>query len=67
MMSSLTTSSRKPREQPCQFCRGAGEVSGIVDDVKFTFECPCSGGSEEALRWLLGREWEAPEGEDWMI
>jgi hypothetical protein len=42
-------------------------VSGIVDDLQFDFQCPCSGGSEEAVRWLLGLDVPAPPGEDWVI
>lgn len=37
----------------CPYCNGAGEVSGNMDDVNFTFQCVCSGGNEEAVRWLL--------------
>jgi hypothetical protein len=44
----------------CPYCRGSGEVEGTVDDVAFTFQCSCSGGSEEAVRWLLGLHGEAP-------
>jgi hypothetical protein len=41
--------------RPCPCCGGTGEVSGVVDDLEFTFQCPCSGGSAESVRWLLGR------------
>jgi hypothetical protein len=42
-------------------------VSGVVGDVEFCFECPCSGGSEEAVRWLLGSDRETPADEDRVI
>ena len=67
MMDSLQASDRMPGTRSCAYCAGAGEVSGVVDDVEFTFRCPCSGGSEEAVRWLVGTEGEAPPGEDWII
>jgi hypothetical protein len=51
----------------CSYCGGNGEVTGVVDDVEFRFRCPCSGGSEVAVRWLLGLDREAPPGEDWVI
>ena len=37
----------------CPYCAGAGEVSGMVDDVESLSVCPCSGGGEESVRWLL--------------
>jgi hypothetical protein len=43
-----------PAGRPCGYCAGAGEVSGLADDVELTFACACNGGSEEAVRWLLG-------------
>jgi hypothetical protein len=52
---------------PCPYCAGAGEVSGTVDDLAFTFACPCAGGSEAAVRWLLGSDSQAPPGENWVI
>jgi hypothetical protein len=39
----------------CLHCAGKGVVLGMVDDLEFEFECPCSGGNEKAVRWLLGR------------
>jgi hypothetical protein len=56
-----------PHDQGCPYCRGTGEVRGMVDDVEFVFECPCSGGSEEPVRWLLGLNEEPPPGQDWII
>jgi hypothetical protein len=35
--------------------------------MEFTFRCPCSGGNEEAVRWLLGTDSKMPPGEDWII
>jgi hypothetical protein len=61
------TSSPMPGTRPCPFCGGIGKVSGVVDDVEFTFQCHCSGGSEEAVRWLLRLPLEAPAGDDWII
>jgi hypothetical protein len=43
-----------PSDPNCPYCNGAGVVSGQVDDVHFVFECPCSGGIEESVQWLLG-------------
>jgi hypothetical protein len=40
--------------RPCPCCGGTGKVAGVVDDIEFEFACTCSGGNEEALRWLLG-------------
>ncbi len=54
-------------DQGCLYCGGTGEVKGMVDDVEFVFQCPCSGGSEASLRWLLGLNEEPPPGEDWSI
>jgi hypothetical protein len=59
--------SPKTENKPCSYCDGAGEVSGMVDDIEFTFQCPCSGGNEEAVRWLLGRDVEPPPDECWYI
>ena len=56
-----------PSEPICPYCAGEGEVTGVVDDVEFVFACPCSGGSEEAVRWLLGLDKETPAGDDWII
>lgn len=53
-------------DQCCPYCGGKGEVRGFVDDVEFIFQCPCSGGSEVAVRWLLGLK-EPPGGADWVI
>ncbi len=53
-----------PGETPCRCCGGTGEVSGVVDDIEFTFQCPCAGGLAEPVRWLLGEEWEATPGDD---
>jgi hypothetical protein len=64
MLPSSATGIWKPGEQPCLFCHGAGEVAGIVDDIEFLFQCPCSGGNEEAVLWLLGREWRTNHPED---
>jgi hypothetical protein len=49
-----------PSDPNCPYCNGAGVVSGQVDDVQFDFECPCSGGSEESVRWLLGLDEKQP-------
>lgn len=54
------------RDQDCPYCGGTGAVSGVVDDVEFTFQCPCTGGNEEPVRWLLGVT-EPPAGPDWII
>ena len=54
-------------DSPCARCGGTGEVSGVVDDIEFTFQCPCSGGDAESVRWLLGAEEEASAIEDWNI
>ena len=51
----------------CPYCGGEEGVGGVVDDIEFFFQCPCSGGSEEAVRWLLGLQEEPPPGEDWTI
>ncbi len=56
-----------PADRRCRYCVGAGEVSGAVDDIQFTFQCLCTGGSEEAVRWLLGPNVSAPPGDDWVI
>jgi hypothetical protein len=45
----------------CPFCGGEGVVCANADDVDFEFDCVCAGGSEEAVRWLLGKP---PQGED---
>jgi hypothetical protein len=34
----------------------------MVDDIEFTFRCVCSGGSVEAVRWLLGDDYDHPRG-----
>ena len=47
----------------CPYCAGAGKVSGSSDDMEFTFQCVCSGGSKEPVRWLLGLEEETPADE----
>jgi hypothetical protein len=39
----------------------------MVADVEFVLGCPCSGGCEEVVRWLLGPDLPAPHGEDWVI
>jgi hypothetical protein len=49
-----------PADRPCRYCGGAGEVYGVVVDVELYFRCVCSGGSEEAVRWLLGPDVPAP-------
>jgi hypothetical protein len=67
MPHSLATGSPMLRNQPCPFCGGDGEVSRVVDDVELTFQCPCSGGSEEAVRWLLGWDRQLPPDEAWVI
>ena len=54
-------------EQGCPYCGGTGEVKGNVDDVEFAFRCPCVGGNEEPVRWLLGPTGEPPAGQDWTI
>jgi hypothetical protein len=54
-------------DEPCQYCRTTGVVSGAVGDVEFFFRCPCSGGNEEAVRWLLDLDSKTPPGEDWVI
>ncbi len=51
----------------CPYCGGTGEVKGVVDDVELVFLCPCSGGNEEAVRWLLGLKEGPPPGDDWVI
>jgi len=48
----------------CPYCYGAGEVSSVVDDVMFVFQCPCAGGSDESVRWLLGWNDEDQPDED---
>jgi hypothetical protein len=60
-------STRMSADSPCPRCGGTGEVSGVVDDIEFTFRCPCSGGVAESVRWLLGAEEEASAAEDWNI
>jgi hypothetical protein len=40
---------------------------GVVDDVEFFVKCPCAGGSEEVVRWLLGPDRPAPPGEEWVV
>jgi hypothetical protein len=52
---------------PCPYCGGCGQVWGVVDDVELIFRCLCRGGSEEAVRWLLGDDWKPPPCEDWII
>jgi hypothetical protein len=47
----------------CPYCGGAGQVSGSSGDHEFTFQCVCSGGSKEPMRWLLGLEEEPPADE----
>lgn len=54
-------------EQGCPYCGGRGAVTGVVDDIEFTFQCPCEGGSEESIRWLLGSTGEPPTDQDWII
>ncbi len=49
-----------PADPHCPYCRGSGEVAGAVDDVRFVFDCICSGGSEECVRWLLGSNTKPP-------
>jgi len=56
-----------PAHPPCPYCGGTGEVSGVVDDVVFMFQCRCSGGSEESFRWLLGQDSSEPSGGDWVV
>jgi hypothetical protein len=46
--------SRMSGDSRCRYCRGRGEVNGVIDDIEFTFQCPCAGGCDEAVRWLLG-------------
>jgi hypothetical protein len=38
-----------------------------VDDLEFTFQCPCEGGSEESIRWLLGSTRAPLTDQDWTI
>jgi hypothetical protein len=47
-------------DENCPYCGGTGKVAGVVDDIEFEFVCCCSGGSEEAVRWLLGVNKEPP-------
>lgn len=47
----------------CPYCGGTGEVYGTVDDVEFRFKCVCDGGSEEAVKWLLGLPEQPPADE----
>jgi hypothetical protein len=47
----------QPPGRRCPRCGGTGKVAGVVDDVEFEFTCTCSGGNEEAIRWLLGTEY----------
>ncbi len=56
-----------PPAWPCRYCGGAGEVYGVVGGVEFYFQCVCSGGSEEAVRWLLGPDVPAPPAADWIV
>ena len=56
-----------PDDQPCRFCGGAGKVSGAIGDIEFIFDCICSRGNEETIRWLLGSAWPAPPGDAWVI
>jgi hypothetical protein len=56
-----------PGNPSCRYCGGSGEVVGVVDDVEFSFRCPCSGGCEEAVRWLLGPGNQPPQGDIWVI
>jgi hypothetical protein len=42
----------------CRYCGGVGQVSGLIGDMEFTFQCVCTGGTEEPVRWLLGLEVE---------
>jgi hypothetical protein len=51
----------------CPYCGGAGQVSGSSGDMEFTFQCVCSGGSKEPVRWLLGLEEELPADEPKII
>lgn len=44
----------------CPYCGGTGEVKGVVEDVEFIYQCSCSGGREESVRWLLGLNEEPP-------
>jgi hypothetical protein len=56
----MANASKTFSEQPCPYCGGTGEVAGVVGDVEFIFQCPCTGGSEAAVRWLLGLDGETP-------
>jgi hypothetical protein len=47
----------------CRYCGGVGQVTDTCGDIEFTFQCVCSGGSREPLRWLLGLEEEPPTEE----
>jgi hypothetical protein len=51
----------------CPYCGGTGEVKGVIDDVEFIYQCSCSGGREESVRWLLGLNEEPPPGQDLTI
>ena len=54
-------------EQRCPYCGGTGAVTGVVDDIEFTFQCPCEGGSVEPVHWLLGSTGKPPTDRDWII
>ena len=58
---------RMASDEECPYCGGNGNVYGTVDDVELVIRCSCSGGSEEAVRALLGAEIEPPPGADWII
>lgn len=51
----------------CPYCDGKGEVSGVVDDVEFIFECSCAGGNEESVRWLMDIDDQAPANLDYIV
>lgn len=49
----------------CPFCKGKGEVIGVVDDVEFRSICSCVGGDEEWVKRLLGVDDDVTP--DWII
>jgi hypothetical protein len=49
-------SRERPADRDCPYCGGSGKVHGHADDVELVFTCPCTGGNEQAARWLLSLE-----------